>query len=570
MQKDDGFKYQPLDPRLNEIRLIKLQPVPKPTDGAGYLPIINCTLRKASLEENPEYNALSYVWGDPHDTKPILLDGKLFHITVNLEAALRQLAADLRRRRSSHAWLWVDAVCIDQSDTAERTHQVCQMDQIYRHAAQVVVWLGPGSIDSDDAMATLERVCDVAQSSKTQYWVRSWPLFQFQEAPLPDTSTFYIQRALDGVLDALCADSHRELDAVASLYERPWFRRVWILQELALSRSAVLLCGRTRIEWGRFYAAFWMLCGLRDYLNAVPRAAGGGGSSLAVAAFLNAKLENVATVALSCILVSDETPLRQFLYFLGTNKGRSRLLASDERDYCFALLGLANDTHRLRVRADYEMTWRDVRMQLAKSCLMHYGLELLSYCSLSASQAPGDGDAAPSWVPDWASAHLPKALSAYSHLNQNIDESSFDAVGRLKLWGVRVDRVAQLGDTLPAGEISYKNDETFESLVVWLEALRRLLPEINDACGTEEKVNEALWRTPIADRAYVHNYETVRASQDLQTGYRDLFDGADVPFVLREAGDGCWRVVGEAYVHGIMDGELTEHWSVQIEQIQIV
>lgn len=637
MNTEDDFSYQPLRLRSNEIRLLRLNPVGKTIDGAGYSPIISCTLRRADLDDAGEYDALSYVWGNRQEKKPILIDGKIFHVTVNLEAALRQLAEELRQRRSSHVWLWVDAVCIDQSDLTERTHQVCHMSSIYRNAAQVMVWLGPGSSDSELAMATLRRIDELAEQSRTKHWVRSWPMYQFRERPLAGTSACAIQAALDAVLELLCADRHRALEAVASLYERPWFRRVWVIQEIALSRSAVLCCGDTTIAWPRFYAAFWMLCGLRDYLNSVVSPRAQVANAVSVASFLNAKLENVGTVAFSWVLANDDTPLRQFLYFLGTNADHSRLQASDERDYCFALLGLAKDTQLLQIYANYEASWKEVKVRMAKSCLRHYGLEVLSFCNLSASKLPEgapDSELAPSWVPDWASPHLPKALSVYSHLNvrgygdgraysasgslrQSIDESSFDTATRLRLWAIRVGHVVHLGDGLSEEEINYKSDADFQPLAIWVDALRWLLPHVNEVYDTEKKVLEALWRTPIADRAYVHNYETTRAPADLQTGYKDLLDGrqsreaikyagiaqyklnrrrpfrtsngfigigpteldendvlwillgADVPFALRDAGDGCFHIVGETYVHGIMDGELTQHQSVQIEQIQI-
>ncbi|KAL0256660.1 hypothetical protein SLS55_009056 [Diplodia seriata] len=642
MNAEDGFRYSTLDPRHNEIRLIKLQPVPKSTDGAGYLPIINCTLRTASLEDEPDYCALSYVWGDPSSTRPILIDGKIFHVTVNLEAALRQLAEELRQRRNSPTWLWVDAVCINQHDTTERTHQVCQMDQIYRRASRVVIWLGPSTPDSDAAIATLETVYSIAQTSRTNHWVRSWPLFQFQEAPRPETSAHRIQAALDEVLALLRTNECRALDAVAALFTRDWFRRVWVLQEVALAKDAELLCGDGRIHWRRFYTAFWMLCGLRDYLNAAvisPRIV--TTANMATAAFLDAKLQNVASAAFSWVLASSDTPLRQFLYFLGENADNSRLVASDHRDYCFALLGLASDVQQLKIRADYEKSWRDLRINLAKACLKHYGLEALSHCNITASSWYSDDEnadyiqSAPSWVPNWASPHLPKALTVYSHLNvrgggagrayrasgslqQGIDDSSFDAHGILKLWAIRVDGVDRLGDGYPTEEVSYRDGENFDYLAAWLEGLSVVLPGANDIYDSPEEVVEALWRTPVADRAFVHNYETIRAPQDLKAGYMDLLRGArsreairyaeiaryklkrrrpfrtsrgfigigpeeigewdslwiplgaDVPFVLREAEDGCWVVVGEAYVHGIMDGELTEGKSVAIKQIELI
>ncbi|KAF9636312.1 putative ankyrin and het domain-containing protein [Lasiodiplodia theobromae] len=642
MTAEDGFRYSSLNPRHNEIRLIKLQPVPKSTDGAGYLPIISCTLRTASLEDELDYCALSYVWGDPSTTRPILIDGKAFHVTVNLEAALRQLAEELRQRRQSPTWLWVDSICINQCDTTERTHQVCQMDQIYRGAARVVVWLGPSTPDSDAAIATLETVYSIAHTSRTKHWVRSWPLFQFQETPRPETSAHRIQAALDEVLALLRADGCRALDAVSALFARDWFRRVWVLQEVALAKDATLLCGDARIDWRRFYTAFWMLCGLRDYLNAVvvtPRRPSTPSEYMVTAAFLDAKLQNVACAAFSWVLAGTDTPLRQFLYFLGGNADGTRLLASDPRDYCFALLGLANDAYELKVRADYDKSWRDVRMHLAKAFLKHYGLETLSHCNITASTSQSDegteNENAPSWVPDWASPHLPKPLTVYSHLNvrgggagraykasgglrQSVEDSSFNAQGGLKLWAIRVDAVERIGDKFSVGEVSHRDGEDFHSLASWLEALSVVLPGPTEVYDTPEKVVEALWRTPIADRAFVHNYETIRAQEDLKTGYMDLLRGArsreairyagiaqyklnkrkpfrtltgfvgigpeevaegdclwiplgaHVPFVLRQSGDGRWVVVGEAYVHGIMDGELTEQESVEVKQIQLI
>jgi Heterokaryon incompatibility protein (HET) len=90
-----------------------------------------------------DYEALSYVWGDPLIRENIELDGVEFQVTTNLHAALRHLRWVTRPRL-----LWIDAVCINQTNPAERSKQVSLMTEIYKHAKQVIIWLGESSHDS--------------------------------------------------------------------------------------------------------------------------------------------------------------------------------------------------------------------------------------------------------------------------------------------------------------------------------------------------------------------------------------------------------------------------------------
>lgn len=115
----------------NNIRHITIRP------SDDYNTRIECTLFEVDRTSKPEYEALSYVWGAPGSTRNILLNDKLIPIRENLEAALRQL-----RRRDSPRTMWIDAICIDQSNIQERTDQVQQMDKTYRNATGVVVWIG--------------------------------------------------------------------------------------------------------------------------------------------------------------------------------------------------------------------------------------------------------------------------------------------------------------------------------------------------------------------------------------------------------------------------------------------
>lgn len=130
--------YQSLDANREEIRLLTLYP--PENDNAG----LRCSLRSVALISRtgdalkvPSYEALSYVWGQPDFSSPILVNGQELCITPTLTTILLSL------RRSIERTLWVDAICINQSNLAERAHQVTIMKKIYCLCQRVVAWLGP-------------------------------------------------------------------------------------------------------------------------------------------------------------------------------------------------------------------------------------------------------------------------------------------------------------------------------------------------------------------------------------------------------------------------------------------
>jgi hypothetical protein len=131
-----GYFYEAFKDDLSArpIRLLRLFPA------ASLGEDIKCELFNTTLDAKNivGFEALSYTWGDPETTSPITLHGKPHHITKNLEVALRHLRYPERERT-----LWVDALCINQSDFLEENQQVLQMKDIYGGGAQrVVVWLG--------------------------------------------------------------------------------------------------------------------------------------------------------------------------------------------------------------------------------------------------------------------------------------------------------------------------------------------------------------------------------------------------------------------------------------------
>ena len=123
--------YTKLNSATREIRLVKLHPESDPDCD------IRCELSTVSLNTRPIYKALSYTWGDANDTVPIMLDGHRFAVTRNLKKALLRL-----RTLNAETPIWIDAISINQVDTAERTQQVELMRAIYESTSEVIVWLG--------------------------------------------------------------------------------------------------------------------------------------------------------------------------------------------------------------------------------------------------------------------------------------------------------------------------------------------------------------------------------------------------------------------------------------------
>ncbi|KAK5940581.1 hypothetical protein PMZ80_006998 [Knufia obscura] len=142
---DTEYRYDQLSDPEPYIRVLQLLPAENEDDD------LHCTLHAMCLSHSPEdkyaYEALSYAWGDSQERRTVYLDGCLLYITVNLDAALRHLRYTSRNRR-----LWVDALCINQSDDREKSLQVAVMRHIYAKAYRVLVWLGAGDGDTDAAM----------------------------------------------------------------------------------------------------------------------------------------------------------------------------------------------------------------------------------------------------------------------------------------------------------------------------------------------------------------------------------------------------------------------------------
>lgn len=125
------MEYAQLDPTDSEIRILSVESALRPSDP------IRCKLEHVSLHNLPPYTALSYCWGDATHRRSIDIGSHTFRVTTNLYEALSSL------RSKGIFRLWVDAICINQRDTDEKSSQIYLMRSIFQRAREVIAWVGP-------------------------------------------------------------------------------------------------------------------------------------------------------------------------------------------------------------------------------------------------------------------------------------------------------------------------------------------------------------------------------------------------------------------------------------------
>jgi hypothetical protein len=221
---------------LDSIRILELTRV-----HPGDIPFCG-RLIPTRLDESLGYVALSYVWGKASSDDPILhLDGCPLQIRASLWQALEELMTHVNTMT-----LWVDQICINQENKTEKEHQVQLMSRIYAQAQRVVGWLGSHDKDSHlafDLLLVLGRSHEVQPDRE---WRRA------ADAVMKDGHVYKMENLFNPTL--------RPVQAVALLVQRPWFHRLWIVQEVALASSLELRCGNSSISGDVFFDAIRMLC----------------------------------------------------------------------------------------------------------------------------------------------------------------------------------------------------------------------------------------------------------------------------------------------------------------------
>jgi hypothetical protein len=208
----------------NSIRILTLVPGTEEEE-------IRCQMRCAALSDRPRYSAVSYMWGPSDERRTVWVNERRIYVRKNLWSALQRL-----RLRTQDRKLWIDAICIDQSDGVERSRQVELMREIFEQAKCVLVWLG-------DASKTSNRAFEILENSHAFHHVPSAYLPVDTEAGfdslerIPNSSfSVEVQMALG-------------LAALAELCQREYWGRTWIIQEIVLAQELELFCGSRSVPW---------------------------------------------------------------------------------------------------------------------------------------------------------------------------------------------------------------------------------------------------------------------------------------------------------------------------------
>jgi hypothetical protein len=218
------FRYDPLKNPEDDIRIVVLEP------GTAIEPI-SCKDFHAALSTEPDHHALSYAWGSSELSHSITILGCTYHVTKNLHDALRHI-----RNTQTAPFLWIDAICINQSDIPERNSQVLRMRDIYRSADGVIVWLGLAADDSDLA---IDWIAEVAQRFPPFDGGNGCSSCSFTT---PEGETYV--KSIQG------STNIRIWRALLSLLvTRDYWERTWIIQELVSGTPRIIFfCG---MKWFR-------------------------------------------------------------------------------------------------------------------------------------------------------------------------------------------------------------------------------------------------------------------------------------------------------------------------------
>lgn len=274
----EPFRYDTLDVPSREIRLLDLLPGSWGED-------IHCQLSTASLDDLPEYETISYVWGDSSVRRPIIVDETIFMVTVNLEKALRRL-----RRQQTSRRMWADAICINQEGLDERSHQVSIMGAVYKECREVQIWLGeendlPLEPLSPEDLWTWQFISKGIRSEFEKF-IESHNIKHV--APLNAVRSVYEQDSqLDvpaalQLLRLLAEDKHFydlpffeitefpsftlcnnwlcARNSLVNIFSRPWWTRMWTAQEAILPPKATVHLGAHNADLQLFFQAgecFW-------------------------------------------------------------------------------------------------------------------------------------------------------------------------------------------------------------------------------------------------------------------------------------------------------------------------
>jgi hypothetical protein len=516
------------------------------------------------------------------------------------------------RHGSQYRALWVDALCINQSDTEERKQQVSIMDRIYSEASRTLIWLGRSH--GDETAHGLNLLCQL---------VNTWNENQQAHFSLfdPKTNETHIYRPAQEIDVRTLQQKFRDLNGVFGF---DWFERRWVIQEVVLSQSAEILIGHFRISWQWIGLASALL--RTNYTKQL--------DSLHHSYFRHRAMNAYLMYRMSpkCGLPLVELSLLQMLRLTSTFRN------SENLDTIYALRGLASNLkHKdtlLQLGVDYNRSDTELRLLLANALMgeERLPLDFLTEAGLWGGNQTQMGsflNRTPSWLPylnarrsrcllgPWELGGAFRASKGFEFIREPRDDPMRLCIGgtltSTVLWrgeGLEFSHPSAAGYGIVLALLNSRalsrglgaSSQPDHDIEQNLELLARVLTAGRDlqdrreqnpkaylgslAAGLAwyrpgsggrlpnlfipEKLRENASTAPFAEIAEkVGSNRTLFVTMhghlgmgpiEMQSGDQIcILGGASMPFVLRKAvsddGEPFHRLIGECYVDGIMDGE---------------
>ncbi|KAK8093705.1 hypothetical protein PG997_000390 [Apiospora hydei] len=420
MSAPDLFIHQPLGDASRQIRLVTIEPIDH-----AHPTVIVCRMETFQLEGDgrPPYKALSYQWNALEGAKFIMLNVKLIKVTSNLYQALMQFRRDTTIRH-----LWIDALCIDQTNHDEKSQQIPLMGNIFAYADEVLVWLtgrGMDLVDHERAVNFLEDWVGAAISAQESPEVES-PDYHQQPTSLCRADSLFRVVALN--LDAFQA-------AITPFDDERWMELYPLLHCQYWGRPELSSPAQSEEGPGIWLRAFsyqsWILPAVEK-----------------LSLLYGTKVTSGLSMSLADIV--DLT-------------GGSE--ATDPRDRVYGLLGLVDSQNA--IEPDYDMTAAEVYTRFATDEIAR--TNSLEVCFLSCGLVGRETPDLRTWIPDLANTKRAEQFSLIKNLRelcsaagQNTSMvSTSDSGRRLSVQGWRATARIHLVETKLAKEALFETLQRF-------------------------------------------------------------------------------------------------------------
>lgn len=391
---DTTFRYRNLDPRGTEIRLLRILPRKSMQ--------IECTLFHVLLDELHPYVAISYAWGDPDDTRSLVLEGHDFPVTVSLWQALSRLRSD-----DSEVIVWVDALCINQMDPDERNHQVQNMTRIYASASSVAIWLG---LDYDNSHLAIDLILELIKA---------------------------YQHDIEDCRAIIQSDHWRShFEALAELFSRDYWTRLWIVQEVCNGQRVDVYCGPSKLSLHEFTLTSRILQHHEYHLDRMFSPEDLTKKRMALGAVLCD--HGPAT------FVPGRENLGLDLWHALDLTWRHK--CQDPRDKIYGILGLLKAEERSRIPVNYSFSKREVYTIAVKHILdTHKSLDIICRNTFSCCWSSEVAQDLPTWLPDFFAPPPSPSLGRWGRFDASRGmpavASIYSAQRKLKMLAIPIDKV---------------------------------------------------------------------------------------------------------------------------------